>query len=1006
MKASRLLLAACLTAATLPLTSRADTDMTGFFLKNAGFDSNFDYNKVATGNVAQEIRDVDGWTKDIGIDYTITGVYEYGTQVTFNSTGRVPARGFDGSAGCLALSTGWDQSLKYYQTVTLPKGSYRLTSAFWNGSTQTAGKSLVGWIPASGSAVMSAIGSFPLNSWTTDELSFTLSGPTTGKVQIGFLATSGGSVNSAKVVLDYVRLIMTDDAAALSYARQVLQDVVTAARTELGDMGGDDAGRLRQTLDEAQDVADSSTDVGVILATKNALETTVATFWNEHISADHPQEQTERIANASFENGFSGWTQENMQTQTNSEFAKDGNTYVEKWVQTSNVGDALVCQTLHDLPNGVYLLRATAQNLLQSDTSARQSGAVIFAGDHETAVTARATYDLLFTHIDGEATIGFRATKATGNWIAVDNFRLYYCQGTLADQMAELNSRADEAERLMRQTANAKGTEALAAIIRQARAAQTEDDITAAARLLRKGIFAFRLANATGTAPTVETGTIVAGATMLFGRLATKGATAAESGLCWSKDNPQPTLTDNYSSTFYTNNGNIYYAADLEPGTFYYVRAYAMTSGYAVGYGDVVKVPTLPKGKVTWTYGKEGDSNTNARIQAAVEDAVGVINSTTQIKNFNLSVHYVYGAGAGDGTADCSYGGYMRISQNASYQRTGTVLHEGGHGMGVGTSTPWTNNATYRASTSSGRWLGERVDRVMRFLENNDDAFLNGDGMHMWPYGINGAHEDTGARMLYHANAMVHEALGEDGLIISGSTFILPAYTFAQDDNKKYYLKSESPDHGLQTAYLRQVGYGTLKWMPMSCWDALANDSCAWNITFDPATGYYTLRNVGTGRTLVKSSTSSAFTLSSYPNETNKRLQLLGARSLASMETDGGTFGFSAKGYWVLTADNHMALAASAQNATAGQTFSHANSATAQRWIIMDEAEVKRLAEAVEKHGDVNGDKTVTIADVTTLVNVILGRARQTGAADINRDGIVSIADVTALVNIILGKQR
>ena len=56
--------------------------------------------------------------------------------------------------------------------------------------------------------------------------------------------------------------------------------------------------------------------------------------------------------------------------------------------------------------------------------------------------------------------------------------------------------------------------------------------------------------------------------------------------------------------------------------------------------------------------------------------------------------------------------------------------------------------------------------------------------------------------------------------------------------------------------------------------------------------------------------------------------------------------------------------------------------------------------------GDVNGDETVTIADVTALVNIILGKDDAAGrdAADVNKDGSITIADVTALVNIILGK--
>ena len=59
--------------------------------------------------------------------------------------------------------------------------------------------------------------------------------------------------------------------------------------------------------------------------------------------------------------------------------------------------------------------------------------------------------------------------------------------------------------------------------------------------------------------------------------------------------------------------------------------------------------------------------------------------------------------------------------------------------------------------------------------------------------------------------------------------------------------------------------------------------------------------------------------------------------------------------------------------------------------------------------GDVNGDGTISIADVTTLVNYILGKTTDNEpameAADVNNDNSISIADVTALVNKILGKE-
>ena len=60
--------------------------------------------------------------------------------------------------------------------------------------------------------------------------------------------------------------------------------------------------------------------------------------------------------------------------------------------------------------------------------------------------------------------------------------------------------------------------------------------------------------------------------------------------------------------------------------------------------------------------------------------------------------------------------------------------------------------------------------------------------------------------------------------------------------------------------------------------------------------------------------------------------------------------------------------------------------------------------------GDVNRDGSITIADVTALVDIILGKDATTpytydhDAADVNQDGSITIADVTALVDLILGK--
>ena len=57
-----------------------------------------------------------------------------------------------------------------------------------------------------------------------------------------------------------------------------------------------------------------------------------------------------------------------------------------------------------------------------------------------------------------------------------------------------------------------------------------------------------------------------------------------------------------------------------------------------------------------------------------------------------------------------------------------------------------------------------------------------------------------------------------------------------------------------------------------------------------------------------------------------------------------------------------------------------------------------------QARGDVNGDGSVNVTDVTALVNMILGViSKDMERADINGDGKINVTDVTSLVNIILG---
>ena len=53
--------------------------------------------------------------------------------------------------------------------------------------------------------------------------------------------------------------------------------------------------------------------------------------------------------------------------------------------------------------------------------------------------------------------------------------------------------------------------------------------------------------------------------------------------------------------------------------------------------------------------------------------------------------------------------------------------------------------------------------------------------------------------------------------------------------------------------------------------------------------------------------------------------------------------------------------------------------------------------------GDVNGNGEITISDVTSLIDLLLGGGEMPSYVDVNGDGTVSIKDVTVLIDILLG---
>lgn len=432
------------------------------------------------------------------------------------------------------------------------------------------------------------------------------------------------------------------------------------------------------------------------------------------------------------------------------------------------------------------------------------------------------------------------------------------------------------------------------------------------------------------------------GATMAFGRIKTAsangGAIIKKRGFCIA-ENSNPTVNDSVSTKTISNSGTIYYFENLKPSTRYYMRAYATNNDGQTGYGDVIKFYTLPMGEITYWYNNGGDDAANTRINNALTQACEIFSNLTSIKK-----HFSAGYSAGTATADCNYKDepWMNIGPNTSYQRTGTIMHEMQHGLGViGYSTQWSGNIL-RSGNGAGEWLGDRVSDFLDFWDNTTGSRLHGDNIHMWPYGVNGANEDNGTLALYYANAMIGQALGEDGLEHRSNTFADPCYIFNQEDTIKYYIKNEDVSRGLYTSYMIPTATGTLKWREMKDTEVLQNDSAAWYITFTPDNQYYQFKNVATGQYLTYSG---AF-------KTMVRENITSADNFHLMKgrVDVGTGTNAKRGYWLIHPTGNQSpncLQANANGAIGSANFNRANSATIQRWLILSASEIAEAKRAI-----------------------------------------------------------
>ena len=817
-----------------------------------------------------------------------------------------------------------------------------------------------------------------------------------GSVPIGFEAVDA-SGNWIAVDDFRLTLIGTDLSAELAAA---IEKTVAL----YGDATGRESEQLKDAIEAARAVAarDDATaeeQAAAIIA----MEKAVQIYLCANASADNPLDMTNRIVNPSFETGdFTGWTVTGMGMQSNNVFSiKQGTWYVERWTGRGGVvGDACISQRITNIPVGRYRLHAVAQNIQEDYPKNVQSGAWIFAGQNTKDVTIRDNYTLEFVQVSDELLLGFQAKAASGNWLAVDQFRLEYISDNFNDVKAEFDALIAKAEALVNLRMNKPAQDALLSAIDAAKQLQkqttadnwpqaarmleeayatasisqevfarlaqaiadaqneinassstnkeayqaaidtaqsvyndimtTDDEAEKAISALKEASFAFKIISneGNGQAPVVTTDPrYIRGATWAFGRSTVDGKDIIEEGFCWSEQ-PNPKVTDNRTTSYLNQAGKIYWLRELKPATVYYIRAYAINKDYAVGYGDVLKIVTVPKGKIGHWYNNGGDEETNDRINYAINTAMDYYwNNLSSIHGFGISVTY----SPGTPTADCGYGGGMRVGANSAYQQVGTIMHEALHGIGVGTHGMWWNSDIRPQNI----WKGDRVTEAIRFWDNNTTGELYGDDMHMWPYGCNGAQEDTHSDNLYCMMGILAQALNEDGLPGSGEIgYALPYYSFNHEDSVKYYIKNEDEKYGLRSAFLVETSTHQLQWQEMTTEEAMKNDAAAWYLSFTPSNQYYQLKNAASGYYMTYSA---GFKTANHANPiTTDNFHLMRGR----VDVSG------LRGYYIIhpeSSSNPPVLAATTGGKTATSSWNISKTATTQRWLILTADEVENL---------------------------------------------------------------
>lgn len=243
------------------------------------------------------------------------------------------------------------------------------------------------------------------------------------------------------------------------------------------------------------------------------------------------------------------------------------------------------------------------------------------------------------------------------------------------------------------------------------------------------------------------------------------GGQIAERGVCWGTAE-NPTINDYKVAHGAVGEGKYRInMTGLNERMDYHLRAYAVNEK-GVSYGENIPFRTIGKGTLTYTFNKADNPTAEeqaayARLQLAIDSAVWYVENYTSVKK-----HVWLNYDPGVPTADANNEGWMRFGANTGFHNIRTMLHEMNHTFGTGTTAWWWNQAI-----SGGVYQLTNVNTILKLITGDEDAVLNGDSQHWWPYGLNQNSEVTSS-WDYVYNCLIIEAMRRDGMTSHSGIYI------------------------------------------------------------------------------------------------------------------------------------------------------------------------------------------------------------------------------------------